>query len=337
MLKPAVPSDVSRIAIVGCGAVVEQNYLPALGLCAGISCEALVDPDLARIRSLAARYGVPNAVGSLDDVPTGVQGVVIAVPNDLHVKVAMGAFDRRLHVLCEKPLGRNTAEVQTMAAGAGNAGLGFFAAMICRRYPAVRETVMHQLYELVGELQDIDASYGFPLDWPVKSPSFYDKARAGGGALLDFGAHMIDALLHVLGNPSFDVISYADDADSGVDAEAEGRIGLMLPQGLIECRLRTSRLRRLPNTLSLRGAYGTLQIPLSPIEPAMLSVGNGSWPVTRQISGILPCFVEQLEDFGRAIRHQSHELPPASSQASPIGLIEQMYSRRQPLVFAWDA
>lgn len=337
MLNPAAPGEVSRIAIVGCGAVVEQQYLPALGLCAGVSCEALVDPELGRIQPLAASYGVPNAVASLAEVPAAVQGIVVAVPNDLHAKVATAAFDRGLHVLCEKPLGRNVAEVQAMVTSAANTQRGFFAAMICRRYPAVRDTVMHRLYELVGELQDIDASYGFPLDWPVKSPSFYDKARAGGGSLLDFGAHMVDALLYVLGNPSFDVIRYADDADAGVDAEAEARIALLLSQGRVECTLRTSRLRRLPNTLSLRGLKGTLRIPLSPLEPAMLNIGSGSWPVTGHMGGVLPCFAEQLEDFGRAIRHQSHDLPCGSSQAATIGLIERLYSCRQPLTFSWDA
>jgi hypothetical protein len=47
--------------------------------------------------------------------------------------------------------------------------------------------------------------------------------------------------------------------------------------------------------------------------------------------------VEQLEDFGRAIRLQPHELPCGSSQAATIGLIEQLYNCRQPLTFSWDA
>lgn len=337
MLSRAALGEVSRIAIVGCGAVVEQQYLPALGLCAGVSCEALVDPDLARVRPLASRYGVPNAVASLDGVPATVHGIVVAVPNELHVKVVVEAFDRGFHVLCEKPLGRNVAEVEAMVASAGRNQRGFFAAMVCRRYPAVRETVMFRLGELVGPIQGVDASYGIPLDWPVKSPSFYDKARAGGGALLDGGAHMVDALLHVLGNPSFDVISYVDDADSGVDAEAEGRVVFSLPHGRVEGTLRASRLRRLPNMLSLRGSVGSLQVPLSPIEPALLDIGSGSWPVTGHIGGILPCFAEQLEDFGRALRQETHELPTGSSQLDSIGLIEQLYRCRQPLSFAWDA
>lgn len=330
-------SVVSKIAIVGCGAIVEQSYLPALRDCAGVTCEMLVDPERSRIEELAVRHGIPETAASLEDVPASVQGIVVAVPNNLHLKVVTDALRRGAHVLCEKPLGRNLAEVSAMVAASADSTRGLFAAMVCRRYPAVRETVKYRLHDLVGDLEEIDASYGFPLDWPVKSPAYYDKAQSGGGVLLDFGAHLIDALLYVLGSPCVEVLSYADDAATGVDAEAEGRVALLLEHGRVECRIRASRLRRLSNALILRGANGTLEIPLSPANPATLRIGNGAWPVSGHIGGSLRCFADQLEDFGRAIREEPHELPAGSSQKPSIGLIDALYARRQPLTFPWDA
>lgn len=327
----------SSIAIVGCGAVVEQYYLPALHHCAGVRCEALVDLERSRIQPIANRHGIPVTAASLEEMPSTVQGVVVAVPNDVHVHVVTDALRRGYHVLCEKPLGRNVAEVRAMADAAVEADRGLFAAMVCRRYPPVREAVQHRLCDLVGHLERIDASYGYPLDWPVKSPSYYDKARAGGGSLLDVGAHLVDALLHVLGRPSFEIVSYADDAEAGVEAEAEGRVALLLPQGPVECTVRTSRLRRLPNALILRGVGGTLEIPLGPGRPAAVRFGDGTWPMTAPLDDVLSCFTEQLEDFGRAIRDEPHELPAGASLAASIGLIERLYARRQPLTFCWDA
>jgi len=329
--------DPSRIAIVGCGAVVEQSYLPALQYCRGVRCEALIDPDGVRTEALAGRYGIPATAARIEDMPAGVAGVVVAVPNSLHVPVVTRALSGGVHVLCEKPLGRTVSEVDAMVAVAAQSRRELFAAMVCRRYPAVREAVTHDLKRLVGDIRGIDASYGFPLDWPVKSTAYFDREASGGGALLDFGAHLIDALLHVTGATSFEVSAYADDADAGVDAEAEGRVVLFVEQRRVECTVRASRLRRLPNAVILHGDHNTLDIPLSPMQPATLRVGSGSWPVSGSMAGSLQCFIEQLEDFGRAIRNDTHQLPCGASQRATIALIEAMYARRQPLVFSWDA
>ena len=328
---------VSKIAIVGCGAIVEQSYLPALRACVGVTCDMLVDPDRSRIEELAARYGIPRIAASLEDVPASVQGIVVAVPNNFHLEVVTDALRRGAHVLCEKPLGRSLAEIDTMVGVSTECARGLFAAMVCRRYPAVREAVKYRLSGIVGDLQEIDAAYGFPLDWPVQSLAYYDRAQSGGGALLDLGAHLIDALLYVVGDPPFEVVSYADDAESGVDAEAEGHVTLLLEHGRIECTIRTSRLRQLSNALILRGANGTLEIPLSPAHPATFHAGKGVWPVSGHVGGSFQCFTDQLEDFGRAIREEPHELPAAASQRASIGLIEELYALRQPLTFPWDA
>lgn len=297
----------------------------------------LVDPERSRIAALAAQYGIPCTAASLNEVPSSVEGIVVAVPNHLHLPVVTKALGRGANVLCEKPLGRNAAEVTAMAAAGVEHERGVFAAMICRRYPAVRETVMYRLHELVGEVLEIDASYGFPLDWPVKSTAYYDKALSGGGALLDFGSHLVDALLFVLGHPSFDVVSYADDADGGVDAEAEGHMTVMLSHGPVPCTVRASRLRRLSNAITLRGTRAELRIPVSSTEPATLQVGDTAWPISGSEAGALPCFASQMEDFGRAIRGEAHDLPAASSQVPGICLIERLYAARTPLRFAWDA
>lgn len=327
----------TSIAFVGCGAIVEQNYLPALGEAAGVRCDMLVDPNRTRVEQLASRYGIRATGASLQDVPPTVQGVVVAVPNDLHLPIVTDALSRGFHVLCEKPMGRQRAEVQAMVDAAAAAGRGLYAAMICRRFPAVAEVVSEHMVSLVGDLQSVDASYGVPLDWPVTSTGFYDKARAGGGALLDGGVHLIDALLHVLGHPEWDVVEYRDDGDGGVEAEAEGRVMVCIEHRRVDCRVRASRLRRLPNAIVLRGTTATLTIPLLATETAVLSAGNGAWPVTRAYLNGRPCFVEQIADFGRAIRGDAHMLPTGDAQLDGARLIDRLYAARAPLTFAWNA
>ena len=329
-------TSVSRVAIVGCGAVIEQNYLPVFHAAAGMRCEVLVDPDRARIEELAARFAVPHVAASLDAVTATIDGVIVAVPNDLHLPVATAAFDRGLDVLCEKPVARTGAEAAAMASAAVTRGRRLYAAMVCRRFPAVAEVVAGGQHRLVGELQRVEASYGVPIDWPVRSASFYDRARVGGGVLLDLGVHLIDALLYVLGDPASEVVGYADDGDTGVETEAEARIVFCLAHRRVDGLVRTSRQRRLPNTIVLHGANGRLTIPLNALQPAILSLANGDWPVTGRLPSAAPCFVAQLEDFGRALRGETHALPSGDSQVSRHELIDRLYAVRTPYVFPWD-
>lgn len=328
----------SRIAIIGCGAVVEQYYLPALRWCQNVSCEILIDRDLARAQSLAKAHGIKRIGPDVDAAADLVDGVIVAVPNHVHVDVVVRALRSGLHVLCEKPLARNINEVNSMLKVAADCRLGLFAAMVCRRYPAIREAVANQMIRLIGDLERVEATYGFPLDWPVTSPSFYDKQIAGGGAMLDRGSHLVDALLYVLGYPSYEILSYRDDAEAGVESEAEAHIRLFLTDGLVtpHCALRVSRLRKLANSLVFRGKHGVLETPLDPSSSAVLHFQKSRWTTSSQQVEIPSCFAEQIIYFGKAIQGEESSLASAESQLHTIGLIESLYSIRQPLTFPWD-
>ncbi len=328
----------SRIAIIGCGAVVEQYYLPALRWCQNVSCEFLIDRDLARAQALAKAHGIKRIGPDVDAAADLVDGVIVAVPNHVHADVVVRALRSGLHVLCEKPLARNVDELNSMLKVAAEYRRGVFAAMVCRRYPAVREAAESRIHRLLGDPQEIEASYGFPLDWPVRSLTFYDKEIVGGGAMLDLGSHLVDALLYILGYPTYEILTYQDDGEAGVESEAEARIKLFLADSPVafDCTLRTSRLRRLPNALVFLGKNGVLELPLDAASPAVLNFQKSRWSLSGTSPGIVPCFTEQVIDFGRAIQGEQHFLPHAESQLHSIGLIQSLYRVRQPLTFPWD-
>jgi predicted dehydrogenase len=326
----------SSIAFVGCGALVEQQYLPALRTATGVRCEALIDPDRSRIDRLAARYGIAVATTSIEDIPKSVTGVIVAAPNEFHTPIVVSALRQSLDVLCEKPVGRGRAEVQEMVDAATASGRTLYAAMICRRFPSVAGVVQGQLQHLVGDLEAVNMTYGFPLDWPITSMAVYDKARAGGGALLDGGVHLIDALLYVVGAVPYEIVEYQDDGESGVEAEGAGRLELYVQNRRVECLLRTSRLRRLANAIVLRGTRGTLTIPLLATEAATFSHAGGVWPVTGCYRNAQTCFVEQLANFGKAIRGEPNDLPTGTTQLTAMEIIDRLYAVRTPLEFAWN-
>lgn len=328
----------SRIAFIGCGAVVERHYLPCLQYCQNVTCELLVDQDLSRAQRLAGAYGIRRAERDLQAAAGLIDGVIVAVPNHLHADVTIQALHAGWHVLCEKPLARTTDEVNSMMKVAEDCDRSVFAAMVCRRYPAIREAALNQIHRMIGEVREIDASYGSPLDWPVHSLAFYDRGVAGGGAMLDLGSHLVDALFYVLRDPAYEVLSYYDDAEAGVEAEAEAHLRLFLRESHAapHCTVRVSRLRRMSNSLVFRGEEGVLELPLDPFAPPVLGFRQSRWTMSPEPRDLVSCFAEQISEFGRAIQGEVTSLPRAESQLHSIGLIESLYRTRQPLRFPWD-
>ena len=105
------------------------------------------------------------------------------------------------HVLAEKPLGRSAAEAHAFATAADAAervhGVGFS----WRRLAAVEAVARLIATGAIGEvwhasawyLADYASTAATPLSWR------YDREQAGGGAIVDVGAHVLSVLEHITG------------------------------------------------------------------------------------------------------------------------------------------
>lgn len=329
-----------EIALVGCGAIAQTGYLPALARVPEIRCLWLVDRQRALAETAARRWGIPNAATEFPSVLALVEAVVLAVPNHLHAPMALEALGRGRAVLCEKPLGRTKAEVVRIVEASRRAGAVLVAAMIFRQYPGLQQVRAAFPSEALGGVREIRASYGTPLDWPLSSPDLFDRERAGGGVLLDKGSHLVDSLLWVLSVSSAAVVEYRDDGESGMEAEASARLCFDLPAygTNASCLLEVSHLRRLDNHIAVRGEKASLVIPLSSaVAPALVENGRpralpAGAPAPR--SGA-DCFAEQLRAFARRVRGLETNCADGESQVPVLELIESCYAARRPLTFPW--
>lgn len=82
---------------------------------------AVADPSPSTRRAVAARYSVPNACATLEEVlDLGVDAVVIAVPDPAHTGAVLTALRGGAHVLCEKPVAVSVAECDEIIAARGD-------------------------------------------------------------------------------------------------------------------------------------------------------------------------------------------------------------------------
>ncbi|WP_173162700.1 Gfo/Idh/MocA family protein [Phytohabitans suffuscus] len=189
------------VALVGAGNVVRALYLPLL---------STPDP-LFRVRSVfdvdgAAAQHVAHALGAraapslreaLDD--DRVRAVFVCTPKEWHAEAVHAALDRSLHVLCEKPLGRDGAEAVELwraAEGAGVAHMVNFAYRF-RAGPAAARALLRagaigRVYHLHGTLAQ--GRWFTAQGLPARERRDATPWRYGptGGVVSDLGPHVVD-------------------------------------------------------------------------------------------------------------------------------------------------
>ena len=200
---PAPPpsSRRPRLGFLGVGRIGQQRLAAiAEADCAEIA--AVADPS-GELVAQACRHS-PDAArgGSLEDLLAadgGLDGVVIATPSAQHAAQSLRALGRGLAVFCQKPLGRNAAEVSEVLAAARAADRLLGVDMSYRHTAA-----MAAIRPLVrsGELGEIFAvDLVFHNAYGPQKPWFYDPRESGGGCVVDLGVHVVDIALWVLDSP----------------------------------------------------------------------------------------------------------------------------------------
>ena len=250
-------SDRRRIALalVGCGAVAERFHAPALRRIEEIDVRAVVDVDPARRQRMRRRFPRAEAYGSVAELPGDIEAALVAVPNALHAPLCIELFQRGVHVLCEKPMATTVDDCERMLKAATEAGAALSVGHHKRFLPSVRKA--KQLLEegRLGRIRRVTASMGLPWSWPSRSGFYSDRARAGGGVLLDTGIHLIDLVLWLLG-PIRDLRYYG--LPTGQPIEQEAKLEVWMACGATGV-LRCSHRRVLPNLFRVEGEKGFLE------------------------------------------------------------------------------
>lgn len=127
--------------------------------------------------------------------------VSICLPNDMHTPAALAALRKGKHVICELPAALNAAGAGRMESAAAKAGkVLLYAAQ--RRFGAAEQAAHQALAKgYAGETHHARASWTRTRGIPIGTGWFTDRARSGGGALIDLGTHMLDLAWYLMGEP----------------------------------------------------------------------------------------------------------------------------------------
>jgi predicted dehydrogenase len=178
----------------------------------------VIDRSEERIKRV--RKVLPYAAGHADlsEVVHGLNEslVIVALPHNLHAPVTIAALEAGAHVLCEKPMARTTAECDQMLAAQAVSGHVLAVGHFRRLFPVAKLIRQWINDKRLGRLRAFRFLEGEIYSWPAASTSFFERETAGGGVLIDAGAHTVDLLLWWMGPVA--ELDYHDDAAGGVEA-----------------------------------------------------------------------------------------------------------------------
>jgi predicted dehydrogenase len=188
-----------RIGFLGTGWIGRNRMEAMLGT--GLLSEvAICDPNGAMVREAVAVAPNARPTDSLDELlDWNPHGLVIATPSAMHAEQCVRALDAGCAVFCQKPLGRNAAEVAAVLESAER-GDRLLGVDLSYRHTAAVQAICHRVRS--GELGKIFAAdltfhnaYGPQSDW------FWKRELSGGGCLIDLGVHLVDLALWLLDFP----------------------------------------------------------------------------------------------------------------------------------------
>ena len=190
-----------KVGIVGAGGIARVAHVPGYRA-AGVPIAAVCSRRADAAESIARDAGAPfwttdyRRLLERDDIGA----VSVCVPTYLHAEVTVAALRSGKHVLCEKPPALSAEEARAMeeAARAEKRILMYgFSVRFRAAHAALKRWIE------AGELGRIYAARagwmrrrGNPRGW------FTEKARSGGGAMIDMGIHGLDLAWWLMGKPA---------------------------------------------------------------------------------------------------------------------------------------
>jgi len=265
---------VLRVAVMGIG-TYGNIIARALQASTKAKLVGVVSGSPAKVKDWQTKYGIPDKnvynYDNFDNIKNNpdIDAIYVIVPNFLHKTYALRAAKTGKHVICEKPLGLNTKDTQEIVDGCKKAGVKLLVGYRMHFEPKTLEIIAMRNAGELGKVKYFTGNGGFrigdPTQWRL------DKAKAGGGSMMDIGIYAVNGARYMVGEEPIWVTAQEVKSDpvkfkEGVDETITFQLGF--PSGAIAQCLSTYSMNNVDRFL-LIGERGWAEL-----QPA-----NGYGPI----------------------------------------------------------
>lgn len=178
----------TRVAVIGAG-YMGKFHAEKLAACEGAELAAVIDADGARAKSIGAALGAAHDTDYRAWLGR-IEAACIAVPTELHDRIARACLEAGVHVLVEKPLARTLEEADTLLGAARAKGLVLQVGHLQRFNPA---------------FQALAGQAGRPLFIDIERLAPFKERGTDVDVILDLMIHDLDLALALAKAPVAEV------------------------------------------------------------------------------------------------------------------------------------
>jgi len=194
-------ADTLKVGVIGVGGIA-RVHMP--GWADSPHTEVIAGSDIveANLKNWQETWDVPKGYAKAEDLinDSDIDIVDVCTPNRYHTGLTVAALEAGKHVICEKPLAPNPAEIQKMIDARNKSGKMLMTAQHFR-FSGNSKAMKAEIEQ--GVLGDVYHARSWMLRRaaiPLR-PGFLLKQHAVGGACIDIGVHILDLTLWFMGNP----------------------------------------------------------------------------------------------------------------------------------------
>lgn len=268
-------SGKTRWGILSSSKFARTKVIPALLRVETLEVAALASRDAGTARAHADTFGIPKAYGSYEELLADPEIDVVynPLPNHMHVPWSIRAAQAGKHVLCEKPLGMNTAEVDELIAARDGAGVLIGEAFMVATHPQwvwVKQAIAD------GRIGQLRAIQGFFSYTNTDAANIRNRADAGGGAIMDIGCYPVFTSRFVVGRNPLRVCAQLERDPS---FQTDRLVSALLDFGDVQCQFCCSTQLNPYQRMQFHGTKGRIEIEIPfnapPDRPTRVFLDDG--------------------------------------------------------------
>jgi predicted dehydrogenase len=250
--------------------------------------------------------------------------VYIPLPNHLHVEWSIKAIEAGKHVLCEKPIGLDAADVERlMAVAARHPHIKVMEAFMYRHHPQWEQAVSLVRTGGIGQLRAVHSVFAYHN---VNPADIRNQRAAGGGGLMDVGCYNVSLSRLVFDAEPRRVLGVADfDPVFGTDTLTSGILEFDRGVSLFTCSTQLVPCQRV-NIFGTEGRI-ELEIPFNapPDAPHRMWYQQGT-SVTVSEVGPHDQYRIQGDRFSRAILDDTPVPTPLDDALANMRVIDRVFA-----------
>ncbi len=223
-----------RFAVIGTNWITRQ-FVEAAHESGKYKLTAVYSRSLEQAQHFANDFSVEHLFTSLEAMAESdaIDAVYIASPNALHFSQTQLFLSHKIHVICEKPLASNLAEVDAAIACARENQVVLFEAFKTASLPNFH--LLRQVLPKVGKLRKVFFNYcqyssRYQRYLDGENPNTFNPAFSN-GSIMDIGFYCLASAVALFGEPKS-----VQATASLLASEIQGEAGSLVIEKLSECQ-----------------------------------------------------------------------------------------------------